>query len=41
VETGRQRDQILKNSLKIITGSQKAVIRSWVAAFLQLKTLVT
>ena len=39
VETGRQRDQILKNSLKIITGSQKAVIRSWVAAFLQLKTL--
>lgn len=40
VETGRQRDQILKNSLKIITGSQKAVIRSWVAAFLQLKTLV-
>lgn len=39
METGRQRDQILKNSLKIITGSQKAVIRSWVAAFLQLKTL--
>lgn len=37
VETGRQRDQILKNSLKIITGSQKAVIRSWVAAFLPTK----